>query len=153
MAEERVIQGIPEAIANLKKWQIIKVQAVKDRLKKQAFKVELLAKQMCPVKTGRLRASISTNWSGSDMGEGKIGAQAKSGDGIKRPDGPPELVCVVGTNVKYARRIEHGFFGEDKAGRTYAQEGRPYLFPAYFSYEGETIMALATIMKEDVKLG
>jgi len=99
---EKVVQGIPEAIANLKRWQIIKVQAVKDRLKKQAFKVELLAKQTCPVKTGRLRASISTNWSGSGMSEGKIGAKAKAGDGIKRPDGPEGLVCVVGTNVKYA---------------------------------------------------
>jgi HK97 gp10 family phage protein len=144
MADEKVIQGIPEAIANLKRWQIIKVQAVKDRLKKQAFKVELLAKQMAPVKTGRLRASISTNWSGSDMNEGKIGAQAKSGDGIKRPDGPPELVCVVGSNVFYAPLQEHG---------TSRMPARPYLFPAYFTYEGETIMALATIMKEDVKLG
>lgn len=141
---ERVIQGIPEAIANLKKWQIIKVQAVKDRLKKQAFKVELLAKQMCPVDTGRLRASISTNWSGSSMNEGKTEAQAKSGDGIKRPDGPAELVCVVGSNVKYAPYQEHG---------TSKMSAQPFLFPAYFTYEGETIMALATIMKEDVRLG
>ena len=87
------------------------------------------------------------------MNEGKTGAKAKPDDGIKRPDGPPELIYVVGTNVKYARRIEHGFFGPDILGRVYAQEGRPYLFPAYFTYEGETIQALATIMKEDVKLG
>jgi len=29
---------------------------------------------------------------------------------------------------------------------------RPYLFLAYFMYEGETILALAKIMKEDVRL-
>ena len=149
---ERYVTGIPEAIANLKKYQIIKTQAVKDRLKKQAFKVELQAKSVVVVDTGRLRASISTNWSGSSMNEGKTGAQAKSGDGIKRPDGPAELAYVVGTNVKYARRIEHGFIDVDKLGRHYHQGGRPYLFPAYFSYEGETITALATIMKEDVRL-
>ena len=57
---ERYVTGIPEAIANLKKYQIIKTQAVKDRLKKQAFKVELQAKSVVVVDTGRLRASIST---------------------------------------------------------------------------------------------
>lgn len=142
---EKYISGIPEAIANLKKYQIIKTQAVKDRLKKQAFKVELAAKEMAPVLTGRLRASISTNWSGSNMNEGKTGAQAQSGDGIKRPDGPPELVYVVGTNVIYARVQEHGWPPRNIT-------GRPYLFPAYFMYEGETILALAKIMKEDVRL-
>lgn len=141
---EKYISGIPEAIANLKKYQLIKTQAVKDRLKKQAFKVELAAKEVVVVDTGRLRASISTNWSGSNMNEGKTTSPAKSGDGIKRPDGPPELVYVVGTNVFYAPMIEHG---------TSKMPARPYLFPAYFMYEGETILALAKIMKEDVRLG
>ena len=141
---EKYISGIPEAIANLKKYQLIKTQAVKDRLKKQAFKVELAAKEMSAVDTGRLRASISTNWSGSNMNEGKTGPKALPGDGIKRPEGPPELVYVVGTNVKpYAPYVEHG---------TSKMPARPYLFPAYFMYEGETILALAKIMKEDVKL-
>jgi len=140
---EKYVTGIPEAIANLKKYQVIKTQAVKDRLKKQAFKVELQAKAVVAVDTGRLRASISTNWPGSNMNEGKTGAQAKSGDGIKRPDGPSELVYVVGTNVFYAPIIEHG---------SSKMRARPYLFPAYFSYEGETIMALAKIMQEDVRL-
>jgi len=137
------VKGIPEVVANLKKYQFIKTQAIKDRLKKQAFKIELAAKEMSPVDTGRLRASISTNWAGSPMNEGKTGRQAKSGDGIKRPDGPKDLVYVVGTNVKYGPYIEHG---------TPKMSAQPYLFPAYFMYEGETIKAIGLIMKTDVRL-
>jgi len=139
------VKGIPEVIANLKKYQIIKTQAIKDRLKKQAFKIELAAKEMCPVDTGRLRASISTNWAGSPMNEGKTGRQAKSGDGIKKPTGPKELVYVVGTNVKYARVQEHGWPPKNIT-------AQPYLFPAYFMHEGETIKAIGDIMKKDVRL-
>jgi phage gpG-like protein len=144
MMAERVVHGIPEAIENLKKYQLIKVQAVKDRLKKQAFKVELLAKEMVSVKKARLKSSISTNWAGSSMAEGKTGPQAEGGDGVKRPEGSKELLYVVGSNVKYAPYQEFG---------TKRMSARPYLFPAYFSYEGETIKALAIIMKEDVRLG
>ena len=140
---EKIVYGIPEVIANLKKYQFIKTQAIKDRLKKQAFKIETAAKEMCTVDTGRLRASTSTNWAGSSMSEGKTGAQAKSGDGVKKPEGPKDLVYAVGTNVKYGPYIEHG---------TSRMRAQPYLFPAYFMHEGETILALAKIMKMDVKL-
>ena len=97
----------------------------------------------CPVDTGRLRASISTNWAGSPMNEGKTGGKAKSGDGVKKPAGPKELVYVVGTNVEYSEDVEHG---------TKKREATPYLFPAYFMYEGETVAAIAMIMKKDVRL-
>ena len=147
---ERYVTGVPEAIANLKKYQVIKTQAVKDRLKKQAFKVELQAKCVVAVDYGRLRASITTNWAGSEMDRAKIKnpCTAKENpstpqDAIGRPGGEKELVYIVGSNVKYAPYVEHG---------TSKMPARPYLFPAYFSYEGETITALATIMKEDVRL-
>jgi len=137
------VKGIPEVIANLKKYQFIKTQAIKDRLKKQAFKIELAAKEQCTVDTGRLRASTSTNWAGSSLSEGKTGGQAKSGDGVKKPEGPKDLVYAVGTNVKYGPYIEHG---------TSKMAAQPYLFPAYFMYEGETVAAIAMIMKKDVRL-
>ena len=137
------VEGIPEVIANLRKYQFIKKKAIKDRLKKQAFKIELSAKKMCPVDTGRLRASLSTNWAGSSMSEGKTGGQAKSDDGVKKPTGPKELVYAVGTNVDYAEGVEQG---------TSKQSAQPYLFPAYFMHEGETIKAIGIIMKTDVRL-
>lgn len=151
----KTVTGIPEAIANLKKYQIIKTQAIKDRLKKQAFKVELAAKEMVAVDTGRLRASISTNWSGSSFARAKpkggvtIGRKSgrkpnqKADDGVGQPQGPKDLVYIVGTNVDYGPSVEFN---------TSKRIGRPYLYPAYFMYEGETIMAIGKIMKEDVRL-
>ena len=155
MANEVKIVGLEEAVKRLKKWQIVKTQAVKDRLKKQAFKVELAAKDVITSlvynqpsdseyrRTGRLRASISTNWAGSGLSEGKTGGQAEAGDGVKQPQGPSELVYVVGTNVHYGPYVEFG---------TSKMVERPYLFPAYFSLEGETVAAIAKILKEDITL-
>jgi len=144
---EKIVHGIPEAIANLKKYQLIKTQAVKDRLKKQAFKIETLTKQTMSMKgvwdTGRGASSISTNWAGSFLNEGKTGPKALPGDGIKRPDGPVGLLYVVGSNVFY---LPYNEFGTSRLA------ARPFLYPSYFAYEGETILAIATIMKEDVKL-
>jgi len=56
------------------------------------------------IDTGRLRASISTNWSDSGMTEGVIGNQADLGDGVKQPSisGEEVFKVVVGTNVEYA---------------------------------------------------
>ena len=143
----KIVHGIPEVIANLKKYQIIKTQAIKDRLKKQAFKIETLAKQTMAQKgvwdTGRGASSISTNWAGSNLAEGKTGPKALSGDGVKRPEGPKDLVYVVGTNVFY---LPYNEFGTSK------MVARPFLFPAYFMYEGETIKAIGIIMKKDVRL-
>ncbi len=44
--------------------------------------------------------------------------------------GENEVVGRVGTNVVYARRLELGFVGTDKAGRNINQEPRPYLRPS-----------------------
>jgi len=146
----QIVRGIPEVIANLKKYQIIKTEAIKDRLKKQAFKIELAAKEMVPVKYGRAKASLTTNWAGSSMSKGKITNPSrrkenptKADDAIGRPGGAKDLVLVVGTNVHYAPSLEHG---------TPKMPARPFLFPAYFMYEGETILAIAAIMKMDVTL-
>jgi len=38
-----------------------------------------------------------------------------------------QVIGVVGTNVKYARRLELGFVGTDRLGRRINQAPRPYL--------------------------
>ena len=135
-------------VNNIKPYQLIKAQAVKDILKKNGFKIESYAKELVPVDTGRLRASISTNWSGSSMDRGKVSGSAKPDDGVGRPQGKPGLSVVVGTNVKYARRIEHGFMKTDKLGRKYNQHDQPYLHPAYFMFEGQAIKEISVALKK-----
>lgn len=55
------------------------------------------------VDTGRLRASISTNWSGSGMNKGEVGPKAELEDGVSHPDTlGNEFVVRIGTNVPYA---------------------------------------------------
>jgi len=144
------IEGDYKKIAEKLKWyNVVCREAVKIALQRAGFAIQTQAKDNlralvyhAPVKghykrTGRLLSSISVNWSGSEMPRGKVGPKAKSEDGVGQPSGPMRLVVVVGTNVEYARRIEHGFVGVDSLGRHYNQEGRPYLYPAFFSKEGE----------------
>lgn len=147
---ERYVSGITEGIANLKKYQLIKAQATKDIIKKVGFKIELAAKEIATEKgvvdTGRLRASITTNWAGSQMDRVKIKSPirnkknpTKPDDGVGRPSGPKDLVVVVGTNVEYAAAQEHG---------TSKMAGRPFLFPAYFMHEGELLERFKKLFKE-----
>lgn len=90
------------------------------------FLIEKKAKRFCPVDTGRLRASISTNWSNSGMGRGVVGNEAKEEDGIGNPrTDKGKFVVVIGTNVKYAPFIE---FGTSKMGNT------PFMRAAFEQY-------------------
>lgn len=63
-------------------------------------------------------------------------SSAASTDGMPGSDGAvPALVFLrlevgqsvwVGWTAAYAMRMEHGFYGEDKLGRTYAQAGKGF---------------------------
>ena len=89
---------------------------------KAGFMIEKDAKYFVKIDTGRLRSSISVNWTGSGMTEGKIENKAKPGDGIKQPTSKPkEFSVVVGSNVNYAIPQEFG---------TSKQSAHPYLRPA-----------------------
>ncbi len=73
------------------------------------------------VQTGRLRASISSNWTGSGMAQGRVGAKAEA-PGMANPEGRwPLIIGTVGTNVEYGYYLEIG---------TSKIERRPYLRPA-----------------------
>ena len=95
---------------------------IEQKMVKAGFMIEKDAKHFVKVDTGRLRSSISVNWTGSGMAEGKIENKAKSGDGIKQPTSrPDEFTVVVGTNVNYAIPQEYG---------TSKIAGQAYLRPA-----------------------
>jgi len=159
------VEGIEKTLASLKKWQVIKRQACEDTLKKIGFKVEADAKRMTPVWTGRLRNSMSTNWSGSGMTKGKVSGTAKADDGVGEPQGPKGLVVVVGTNVLYAHMQEFGSWGEGPKpgpGETMPkreheawprpQGGFQMLTKAYLQHEGEVGKEIGKIMGKDEKV-
>jgi HK97 gp10 family phage protein len=92
---------------------------VKKYLVAIGYMVEADAKRLCPVDTGRLRASISTNYTGSGFVVGKDEVKDPGGGlkidflgdrGIKGTTitAKKEFVVVVGTNVEYAPFIELG---------------------------------------------
>ena len=99
-------------------------------ISKACFMVERDAKilQTPHVDTGRLRASISSNWTGSGLSRGKVTTPAKPEDGIEQPT--KKLTGVVGSNVEYARVVELG--SEDPA---YRRAPYPYLRPALHKNE------------------
>jgi len=159
------VEGIEKTLASLKKWQIIKRQACEDTLKKIGFKVEADAKRGTPVWTGRLRNSMSTNWSGSGMTKGKVSGTAKADDGVGEPQGPKGLVVVVGTNVKYAHMMEFGSWGEgpkpgpgealsgeNKNRQELPQGGFQFLTKAYLQHKGEVGTEIGKVMGKDEKV-
>jgi len=79
------VNGIPEALSKLRKYQSGKKEQIKDELKIGAFKVETLAKDVVAVKTGHLRSKITVDE--TDIAR---------------------LITRVGTNVKYAPYVEFG---------------------------------------------
>jgi HK97 gp10 family phage protein len=81
------------------------------------------------VDTGRLRASISTNWSGGgERGEDQVGDPGgeRGGDVFK---------VVVGTNVKYAPFLEFG---------TSRMAARPFIRPIFEKYAANIIRYLSS---------
>lgn len=67
------------------------------------------------VDTGRLRASITTSWTGGP---------ANGGDGVSPPSDDGQFTVVVGTAVPYAVYLEYG---------TRKMAARPYFRPALLS--------------------
>lgn len=125
------ITGVKQAQIELKgKINKAKLQQI---LIKAGFMIEADAKRLCPVDTGRLRASISTNWNDSGMAHGVITEPAqdsKPSDGATQPQRKIGELCViaVGSNVEYAKWVEQG---------TELQKPQPYLLPAYMKNIGK----------------
>jgi HK97 gp10 family phage protein len=80
------------------------------------------------VDTGRLRASISTNWSNSGMERGHVDGKAEAEDGVGMPKDPLRFHVYVGTNVLYAPLLEWG---------TRRMSARPFVRPAFDRIKGK----------------
>lgn len=114
------------------KWNLKKADEVTEKAERKLIAIGFMiardAKEYCPVDSGRLRASISVNWTGSGMARGatdsyqggkrrkvtndfaaQLEGVASADDGVGQP--PPtsyRFAVVVGTNVRYAPFVEFG---------------------------------------------
>lgn len=99
--------------------------------------------------TGRLAGSITMAGNFTPTVKG-LHNPAQAADGLAAPGGgnDDKPFAVVGTNLEYARRIEHGFVGKDSLGRSYNQAPKPYLHPAFFALEGDLPATLRRVVDE-----
>lgn len=107
------VQGSKETISKIKNLIENNFKAIKEAVRKCAFMVEKDAKWLCPVDTGRLRASITTNYEGSGQARAVIKnpvGTTQPYDGVHEPKAgkKDEFIADVGTNVEYAPWIEGG---------------------------------------------
>ena len=91
------------------------------------------------VDTGRLRASISTNWSNSGMDRGRVDGKADTGEGVGQPKDPLRFHVYVGSNVQYAGWLEFGT-------RRIAE--RPFMRPAFDQIRGRVASMLKSASLE-----
>ena len=83
------------------------------------------------VDIGRLKASISTNWTESGMTRGKVDSSADAVEGVGNPRGSTlkakgRFKVVVGTNVVYGPWLEFG---------TRRMAARPFVRPIFDRYK------------------
>jgi len=109
--------------------------------------VQDAAHKLVKVKTGNLKGSIT--WALARQAS-PVSSPTKPEDGLRAHGGSPDYI-YVGTNVKYARRIEYGFNGTDRLGRTYRQVAQPYLRPAYENQKNRIGRAIADILGPQIR--
>jgi HK97 gp10 family phage protein len=137
--------GVEDLLSNIKKLAIASPTAVMKGVLRVAMKVERDAKGGVPVDTGRLRASLSTNWTGSGKASGDVDTKAKAGDGIGQPpERPDTFTAVTGTNVEYAAKVEF----DEKA--THEVGGPHYLYSAYFRNEDNVQKEIASELGKEM---
>lgn len=132
------IKGMPECLAKLVSMPEEVRRVFRNQVIQSGMIVEADAKHNCPVDTGRLRASITTNWTGSGLGRAVVTAPVKNtepDDSVGEPssDDPVLTTVVVGSNVSYAPEVEYLTERHHKTGRA------PYLYPAFADNQNRII--------------
>ena len=112
------LEGVEDLIRKVRSYQVIKKEAVRIALVRGALKVELAAKEMC-----------------TEMGAVDTGRLRGSITTDKRYI--QKFLVRIGTNVDYGIYVEFG---------TKKMDARPYLFPAFFMFEGEIIKDIKKIL-------
>jgi HK97 gp10 family phage protein len=138
------LRGYDQLIAKFKALTEKKQRRLTQALKYGALDILREAKTLCPVKTGRLRGSISYNWVGSGLLVGSVDAKAWPQDGIGEPPGDPGLVFIIGTNVFYAPYVEFGHMAGTML--QHFVSGTPFLSSAYRMHIGDVQDRLAAAL-------
>lgn len=124
------VTGVKELKKNLEKLSDEFTRKLEVATRAGALIVQNDAKQRAPYRTGTLRRSIHTE------------ITSRRRDSVE---------AQVGTNVEYARRIEYGFSGEDKAGRRYNQPPNPYLRPALDENQDKVQKEIADVFRQALR--
>lgn len=109
-----------------------------------------------PIDTGFLRYSIRASLTAMP----EVNPAAQPQKGARYQYNPADVVLTiasfklgqtiyVGYTAAYARRIEYGYFGKDRLGRTYNQRPRGYIARAVAQWPA-TVNAVAAELKERV---
>ena len=137
----------PQFKANVKRLPLMAQTAAGKAVLAVAWMIHNDAKTLCRVLTGRCRASVSVNWTGSGMARGKVTGKVAPKPGVK-PSSPADGVgqppkegltgfsAVVGTNVDYAEKLENIY---------------PFLWPAFRMNEAKYEPMLAAALKMELK--
>ena len=96
--------GMGLLIENFRKLGVGVKYQVEQEMIRMGLGVQNKAKAYCPVLTGRLRASTTTNWSHSGIARKATKPPAKPNDGVGQPSGKGFQVAV-GTNVIYSEPV------------------------------------------------
>jgi HK97 gp10 family phage protein len=135
------IEGMKEAIRNIKDWEVEKIRQSRLQIERSAINIEREAKNLCPVDDQILRPSIAKKVTATDSGR--------------------VLEAEVGTNVEYAPFVEFGTgsgvsvpAGQEefamqfkgKTGRVRNYPARPFLFPAWERERPKFVKSMEAIL-------
>ena len=135
------IEGMKEAIRNLKDWELEKIRQSRLQIERSAINIEREAKNLCPVDDQILRPSIAKTVTATDSGR--------------------VLEAEVGTSVEYAPFVEFGTgsgvsvpAGQEefamqfkgKTGRKRNYPARPFLFPAWEQERPKFVKSMEAIL-------
>lgn len=126
------VTGLEDVQKSIKDLLFASPEDIKRGVLRVAMKIERQAKANVPVDTGRLRGSISENWTNSGKSRGDVDGKAAAEDGVGQPPVRRDtFTAVVGTNVEYAPFVEFNDKAQHEVGSAH------FLYGAYFSYEGD----------------
>jgi HK97 gp10 family phage protein len=135
------IEGMKEAIRNIKDWEVEKIRQSRLQIERSAINIEREAKNLCPVDDQILRPSIAKKVTATDSGrvlEAEVGTVVEyapfvefgTGSGVSIPAGQEEFAMQF----------------KGKTGRKRNYPARPFLFPAWERERPKFVKSMEAIL-------